>query len=83
MIFYAGWVAYIALYFFLVAWAQVLAGALYAGSEIILVMIPFMIALLLLPVILAVTRAAIWALHRFYECWIDCDVIGRPAGRRH
>ena len=50
IILYAGWVVYITLYFFLVAWAEIEAGAPDAGNAVILAVIYFMIALLPLPV---------------------------------
>ena len=65
MILYAGWVAYITLYFFVVAWAEIRAGAPDAGNAVILAVIYFMIALLPLPVIFVVMRAIGWALRRF------------------
>ena len=67
IILYAAWVAYITLYFFLVAWAEIEAGAPDAGNAVILAVIYFMIALLPLPVIFGVMRAVGWALRRFWR----------------
>ena len=57
----------ITLYFFLVAWAEIEAGAPDAGNAVILAVIYFMIALLPLPVIFGVMRAVGWALRRFWR----------------